>query len=44
MIENASAILLTQDNEIISLFSSTATELQTKIVEKPVFASFILEM
>ena len=44
MIENVSAILLTQDKEIISLFSSTASELQTKIVEKPDFASFILEM
>jgi len=44
MIENASAILLTQDSEIISLFSSTTTELQTQIVEKPGFVSFILEM
>ena len=44
MIENVSAILLTQDKEIISLFSSTAIELQTKIVDKPDFASFILEM
>ena len=44
MTENASAILLTQDKEIISLFSSATSELQTKLVEKPDFASFILEM
>jgi DNA-binding NtrC family response regulator len=44
MIENTSAILLTQDKEIISLFTSATSELQTKLVEKPDFASFILEI
>jgi len=44
MIEYASAILLTQDKEIISLFSSTATELQTKVVAKQDIASFLLEI
>ena len=42
--EITSAILFTQDREIINLFSLTASELQMTIVNRQDFASFLLEL